>query len=97
MRDFARSFYLSQAWIQTRKAYVKSVGGLCEDCLARGIVRAGEIVHHITPLTPENINDTSITLDPANLRLVCRDCHAQLHGGRRWKVAADGSIAPRSS
>lgn len=97
MKEFARAFYFSQAWIRTRNAYVKSVGGLCEDCLARGIVRAGEIVHHITPLTPENINDTDVTLNPANLRLVCRDCHAIEHGGRRWKVAADGTIAPRSS
>lgn len=96
MKDYARGFYLSQAWIRTRDAYAKSVGGLCEDCLARGLVVPGEIVHHVTPITPANIKDPDITLSFTNLRLVCRDCHALAHGGRRWKVRPDGSIAPRS-
>ena len=96
MREFAKTFYLSKAWKQTRDAYAKQAGELCEECLSRGLIVPGEIVHHKTPLSPANINDPAIALDFSNLELVCRDCHAMKHGGRRWKVTAEGGIAPRS-
>ena len=79
MREFASEFYHSQAWRKTRKAYAVSVGGLCERCLERGLIVPGEIVHHRTPLTPDNITDESVTLDWSNLKLVCRLCHAAEH------------------
>jgi len=78
-RAFAERFYRSKAWRRTRKAYFESVHGLCERCRERGVVRAGEIVHHKIHLTPQNIGDPSITLGYTNLELVCRDCHAQEH------------------
>ena len=97
MQDFARPFYKSKAWEQTRTSYAASVGWLCEDCLARGLIVPGKVIHHITPLTPQNINDPRITLGWDNLRLVCQDCHAQEHrknSGRRWTVTADGKVMP---
>lgn len=87
MKEFARTFYKGKAWQNTRKAYVKRVGGLCEECLKQGIYRAGEIVHHKIELTPENINDPVISLSWDNLILLCRDCHAKAHGNKkRYKV-----------
>ena len=72
---------------------MKSVGGLCEECLSNGIIQPGEIVHHIIPLTPENINDVMISLSFDNLKLVCRDCHAKEHGNKkRYKVDETGKI-----
>lgn len=79
MRKFAEDFYKSQAWKNTRTDYAASVGGLCEDCLERGEITPGEIVHHMVELTPDNINNPEISLNWDNLRLVCRKCHAMHH------------------
>ena len=96
MKEFAKAFYKSKAWQRTRAAYAASVGGLCEECLRRGLVRAGEIVHHKQPLTPGNINDPAVALSFGNLELLCRDCHAARHGGvKRYKVDAAGRVTPR--
>lgn len=96
MKDFAESFYKSKRWQANRAAYAESVGGLCEACARRGLVVAGEIVHHKVELTPKNIHDPAIALAWTNLELVCRDCHALRHPQkkrrRRYTLAADGSI-----
>lgn len=93
MKQFAEKFYASQAWKDCRKAYKKSVGGLCERCLKQGIFTPGEIVHHKVHLDDQNINDPMISLNWNNLQLVCRECHADLHGPhQRYKVMSDGSI-----
>lgn len=89
MKDFAKSFYTSRAWKNCRRAYAASVGGLCEDCKAKGLITPGEIVHHKTELTPENINDPAVTLSWSNLRLVCRECHAKKHGARERRYTVD--------
>lgn len=97
VQEWARAFYKSRAWLETRKAYAASVGWLCEDCLARGLIVPGKVVHHIVPLTPETVGDASVALVWSNLRLVCQDCHASEHRkakGFRYDVRPDGSIAP---
>ena len=96
-KPFSAAFYKSPAWLATRAAYIKSTSGLCEDCLARGVLTPAEIVHHVIPLTPENINDPSVTLSFKNLRAVCRECHAKEHGARlkRYKLDELGRVTPR--
>lgn len=89
MKDFAKSFYTSRAWKNCRRAYAASVGGLCEECKGKGLVVPGEIVHHKTELTPQNINDASVTLNWDNLELVCREHHAQAHGARQRRYTVD--------
>lgn len=79
MREFAQGLYNSKAWQHTRDAYKKSVGGLCEVCWGNGIVKPGELVHHKTPVTTDNINDPEITLSFDNLQCVCRECHSKIH------------------
>lgn len=80
-------FYGSNAWKQTRTAYAKSKKGLCELCLARGIIKPGEIVHHKVHLTAETVNDPSVALSFDNLQLLCRDCHGEQHRTpRRWRT-----------
>ena len=56
---------------------------LCADCLRKGIYTPADEVHHIIPLTPENINDESISLNMENLVSLCRDCHEQRHKQNR--------------
>lgn len=101
MKDFAARLYSSRAWKDCRQAYRKSVGGLCEICLAKGLYKPGEIVHHKIHLTPNNINNPAITLDWNNLQLVCRDCHAEIHekkrGNDRYTVDAWGRVSPRAA
>ena len=66
-----KGIYKTSAWLKCRAAYIKSVGGLCERCLARGEIKPGYIVHHKVHLTPWNITDTSITLNWDNLEYLC--------------------------
>ena len=82
-RDGLQSFYGSIAWKRTRDAYRQTVGGLCEDCKERGIIRAGDVVHHVIPLSAANINSEAVTLNFANLRLLCAERHDETSGGRR--------------
>lgn len=94
MKEYATWFYSSAEWQACRNAYRKKARGMCEVCLAKGIYKPGEIVHHKIHITPQNINDPNITLSFDNLQLVCRDCHADIHRRRnlRYKVDAYGHI-----
>lgn len=94
MKDYAKGFYKSKAWKETRAAYARSVGGLCEVCLGKGLYRAGVIVHHREHINPENITDPRVLLAWHNLQLVCRDCHAALHKPeRRYRVDDLGRVS----
>lgn len=91
MKPFAKQFYNSPAWHDCRNAYAKSKHNLCERCLANGVYKPGEIVHHKIHLTPININDPMITLNWNNLELVCRDCHADIHQRHSRRIKIDGA------
>ena len=93
-KDYARQFYSSEAWNRCREGYRKSVGGLCERCLAKGLYVPGEIVHHKIHLTPMNVRRPDISLYWGNLELVCRACHAEEHGKKtkRYEVDDDGRV-----
>ena len=99
MKEYAEPFYKSMAWKRTSEAYRKSVGGMCEVCWSKGIARAGEIVHHKVHISPENINDTNITLNWNNLQLVCRECHAKAHSRKQLRYTFDeyGRIIPHDT
>ena len=93
MKPYAKQFYTGKKWERCRELYRKSVGGLCEVCLARGIYRPGVIVHHINHVTPDTIKDEAVLFNFDNLQLVCRDCHAKLHKpAKRFKVDDMGRV-----
>lgn len=97
-QDFAKAFYRSAVWAACRDSYIAKRRGLCERCLARGLIRAGKIVHHKTYLTPENISIPGIALNHANLELLCQDCHNAEHNARkgtRYRIDAAGTVSPR--
>lgn len=101
-QDFAKGLYNSKRWQRTRDAYKKSVGNLCERCLAKGLIVPAEIVHHKVKLTPNNIHDPDIALSFNNLEAVCRNCHAEIHDevyqnkkNRRYFVEKSGRVVPR--
>lgn len=68
---------------------------LCQDCLKAGKVKTAEEVHHITELTPDNINDPAITLSLNNLISLCKKCHGARHGSqyeRRYVIDEAGRV-----
>lgn len=84
-KEYAEHFYNSKSWQYCRTEYKKSVGGLCERCKSKGLIVAGEIVHHKNKITPFNINDPNVTLSWNNLELLCRDCHKKEHEKEIYK------------
>lgn len=73
-REFAKSLYSSKAWKDCRDYIFNKYHGLCAEC-----GRPGEEVHHITFLTPKNINDPDIAMGENNLILLCKNCHFSKH------------------
>lgn len=75
-REFSKAFYNSQLWKDTRAYILKRDKFLCVEC-----GRPAEEVHHIKHLTPQNINDPNVTVNPDNLKSLCRECHFNEHKG----------------
>lgn len=88
-REFAKAFYATQVWRDTREAYKKSKGGLCERCLRKGLIRPAEMVHHKVYITEENINDPRVVLNWDNLEALCNECHLQEHRGIEKRFTVD--------
>lgn len=84
-----KEFYRTKAWQDCRNRYFEMVGGLCEKCRAKGKIVRGEIVHHKIHLDEDNFQDATISLNPANLILVCRECHAKEHGAHQRRYSVD--------
>jgi 5-methylcytosine-specific restriction enzyme A len=78
-RDFSKRLYNSAKWRKCREGYIASKHGLCERCLSKGTHTPANTVHHIEYLTPDNINDVTITLNWDNLELLCATCHQHEH------------------
>ena len=96
MKEYAKAFYKSTAWEQTRAAYLKSVGGLCERCLKKGLIVPAVIVHHKIYLDANNVNDPEITTNPEHLEALCLACHNAEHFGggydKRYQVDELGRV-----
>ena len=73
-REFAKEFYHSREWQKVRDYVLARDHYKCTRC-----PMPAEEVHHIIRLSPENINDVKITLNPENLISLCKDCHFAEH------------------
>ena len=71
-----KSFYASEAWLRLRAAILAERGAKCQKC---GRVTSELQMHHIIELTPENVADAMVSLDPANILVLCHDCHDAAH------------------
>lgn len=87
--DWAAAFYESVHWKKTREAFRQYKRGLCEECLKKGIISAGTDVHHIKPLTINNVHDPKVALSWNNLELLCSSCHHRLHEEMREKAQTE--------
>lgn len=79
-------FYKSDKWHLARAIVITRANGKCERC---GSV--GNEVHHIIRLTIDNVDDISVSINPKNLILLCKDCHNKEHHrfGKRTKYSFD--------
>ncbi|MEZ7173597.1 HNH endonuclease [Sporosarcina sp. OR05] len=74
-----KSFYASDEWITFRLVLINERGNKCERC-KEVIPRSRDIIgHHTIELTPENVHDHNISLNPDKVELVCFDCHNKEH------------------
>lgn len=77
-------FYKSPEWVNLRKQLMlerssPSKGLVCEIC-HEPILRDIECIgHHIQELTPQNVNDVQVSLNPKNILLVHHRCHNAIH------------------
>jgi len=83
-KEFAKAFYNSKLWRECRKEVLRRDIYTCAHCFARA-----EEVHHVIELTPENINDIHIALNPDNLISLCHDCHTKITKGSTGDIIED--------
>ena len=95
-QSFAKAFYKSTRWRKCRAAFIadrmRIDGGLCQMCRDE----PGYIVHHKVWLTPQNIDDPDVALNPANFLYVCHDCHNKIEndGGNLYYFDEQGQPQP---
>ena len=82
-QEFSKKFYKSKEWTNFRQQIIidRMVDGVikCEKC-GRTIVESKQIhIHHKTELTPANINDVMISLNPDYVEVICKGCHDEEH------------------
>lgn len=78
-------FYNSNEWRSFRAKLIsdrtnKNDGILYDELNGQPLVKAYDIVlHHIKPLTIQNVNDFSISLNPDNIMIVSQQSHNEIH------------------
>lgn len=73
-REFSKPLYNSKEWARVRAYCLMRDRYTCQDC-----GRPAEEVHHKEHLTPANIGDVGVSLNPENLVSLCKDCHFKRH------------------
>lgn len=84
-----KSFYASDEWINLRLKLINERGNKCERC-GEVIARSKDIIgHHKEELTPENVHDRMISLNPEMIEIICFDCHNKEHKRFGYKGAKE--------
>jgi len=80
-----KSFYAHESWQQFRAAIIAERGPVCQKCKMVIANSSDCILHHIKELTPENVRDYNISLNPENILIVCHGCHDKEHNRFGYK------------
>ncbi|MGJ9381795.1 hypothetical protein [Salipaludibacillus sp. CF4.18] len=84
-----KSFYASKEWIALRLLLIIERGNKCEHC-KEIISKSKDLIgHHTVELTPENVHDHNISLNPDKIEIVCFDCHNKEHKRFGYKGAKE--------
>lgn len=78
------TFYRSDEWKRFRDTIIaertQEDGYIYDEVTGKPILKAYDLIlHHITELTEENVNDYSISLNPENIMVVSHKTHNQIH------------------
>ena len=84
-KEWAKAFYSSKAWRDCRHQVLRRDLYTCAYCYGRA-----QQVHHKIELTPSNISDPMVALNPDNLISLCHDCHTKITQG--YGDVADGYV-----
>lgn len=77
--EIIKSFYASEKWVNLRLLLINQRGNKCEHC-KKVIAKSKDLIgHHLTELTPENVHDRTISLNPEKIEIICFDCHNKEH------------------
>ncbi len=94
-KAWAKAFYKSAAWRALRREVLRRDLFTCEECGGRATE-----VHHSVELTPRNINDPAVALNPELLHSLCHDCHTAITQQTAdcdlgFYFGPDGQLTPR--
>lgn len=81
-KEWAKAFYNSKAWRECRDTQLKMDR---YRCTRPGCFEPAQEVHHIIELTPDNINDISISMNHNNLTSLCSECHKRITKEQKMK------------
>lgn len=84
-----QTFYASDIWRDFRLGLIIERGPYCQECRELITDTKKLIGHHEVELTPENVHDHMISLNPLLVKLVCHDCHNKAHnrfGSKRQRL-----------
>lgn len=85
-RELRRKAYNNTKWRKVRDLYMLN-HPLCERCLAKGIVKPAQDIHHKqSPFANNKINYTKL-LDSDNLQALCKECHGEIHAQKKERAA----------
>ena len=74
-----RSFYTSDRWQKFRATIIADRGPVCAKC-GKIIVNPLDCeLDHINELSPENVNDVTVSLNSENIQILCHACHDKKH------------------
>ena len=79
-----QAFYSSKEWEQFRQVIIaqrmRADGFVYDEITGKPIVKAYDIIlHHKIPLTLDNVNDATISLNPDNIQIVSFITHNKIH------------------
>ena len=78
-QSWAMELYQSKAWHDLRQALILQRGLRCEEC-GKLVTNPSKLIgDHVQELTPENVHNPLVALNPNNVRLICADCHNKKH------------------
>ena len=96
-KAFSNRFYHSKKWKEIRAFVLIRDFYMCQICKTPNC----NTVHHIKELTPANINDSNVSVNPDNLITVCNRCHNLIHDRyknnqdtQRYVFDTEGNVLP---
>lgn len=81
-RTNERKFRSSAQWQRKRLQILARDKYLCRLCLAQGIIKRGNEVHHIIKIR----TNESLKLEDSNLITLCHDCHERVENDKALAI-----------